>query len=166
CGRGDDSRYSMETRSVARMEPDGRYFSRDLLRGVDFVRSAFPAVDEPAARKASAAAVIVYYVCAGLVAGALHLAQNPFAAIFLPTPLWELNTALWSAKPVEWIVALLAVMAAAIVFVFLQRQQIQELQPRPSAVTADAHASGVASRYFLYWIARGRNANREPAAPT
>ncbi|HXT73888.1 MAG TPA: hypothetical protein VN785_08555 [Candidatus Angelobacter sp.] len=89
--------------------------------------------------------LIVYYVCAGLVVGALHLAQNPFTAIFLPTPLWELNTALWSAKPVEWIVALLAVIAAAIVFVFLQRQQIQELQPRPSAVTADAHASGVAS---------------------
>jgi len=89
--------------------------------------------------------LIVYYVCAGLVVGALHLTQNPFTAIFLPTPLWELNTAQWSAKPAEWIVALLAVIAAAIVFVFLQRQQIQELQPRPSAVTADAHASGVAS---------------------
>src|SRR5579872_5101460 len=74
--------------------------------------------------------LIVYYVCAGLVVGALHLTQNPFTAIFLPTPLWELNTALWSAKPAEWIVALLAVIAAAIVFVFLQRQQIEELQPR------------------------------------
>ncbi len=36
--------------------------------------------------------LIVYYVCAGLVAGALHLTQNPFTAIFLPTPLWELNS--------------------------------------------------------------------------
>ena len=86
----------------------------------------------------------VYYVCAGLVVGALHLTQNPFTAIFLPTPLWELNTALWSAKPAEWIVALLVVIAAAIVVVFLQRKQIQELQPRPSTIPADARASGLA----------------------
>ena len=89
--------------------------------------------------------LIVYYVCAGLVVGALHLTQNPFTAIFLPTPLWELNTALWSAKPAEWIVALLAVIAAAIVVVFLQRQQIQELQPRSSPSSADAHAAGLVS---------------------
>ena len=89
--------------------------------------------------------LVVYYVCAGLVVGALHLTQNPFTAIFLPTPLWELNTALWSAKPAEWIVALLVVLAAAIVLVFLQRQQIQELQPRPSTIPADARASGLAS---------------------
>lgn len=85
----------------------------------------------------------VYYVCAGLVVGALHLTQNPFTAIFLPTPLWELNTALWSAKPAEWFVALLVVIAAAIVVVFLQRQQIEELQPRPSTVTAEARAGGI-----------------------
>lgn len=85
--------------------------------------------------------LIVYYVCAGLVVGALHLTQNPFTAIFLPTPLWELNTALWSAKPAEWIVALLVVMAAAIVLVFLQRQQIEELQPRPVESHANAPAS-------------------------
>jgi NADH:ubiquinone oxidoreductase subunit H len=59
--------------------------------------------------------------------------------------LWELNTALWSAKPAEWIVALLAVIAAAIVVVFLQRQQIQELQPRSSPSSADAHAAGLVS---------------------
>ena len=89
--------------------------------------------------------LIVHYACAGLVVGALHLTQNPFTAIFLPTPLWELNTALWSAKPAEWIVALLAVIAAAIVVVFLQRQQIQELQPRSSPSSADAHAAGLVS---------------------
>src|SRR5579872_5903074 len=55
-GRSDDSGHSMETRPVARMEPDSGDFPRDLLCGVDFVRFAFPAVDEPAAREASAAA--------------------------------------------------------------------------------------------------------------
>lgn len=89
--------------------------------------------------------LIVYYVCAGLVVGALHLTQNPFTAIFLPTPLWELNTALWSAKPAEWMVALLVVMAAAIVFIFLERQQIRELQPHSSPIPADAHATGTLS---------------------
>jgi hypothetical protein len=73
----------------------------------------------------------------------LHLTQNPFTAIFLPTPLWELNTALWSAKPAEWIVALLAVIAAAIVFIFLQRRQIEELQPRPIETRDIASASAV-----------------------
>jgi len=87
--------------------------------------------------------LVVYYVCAGLVVGALHLTQNPFTAIFLPTPLWELNTTLWSAKPAEWIVALLAVAAAAIVFIFLQRRQIEELQPRPIETRDIASASAV-----------------------
>ncbi|MHB8485860.1 MAG: hypothetical protein ACYDCM_09035 [Candidatus Acidiferrales bacterium] len=86
--------------------------------------------------------LIVYYVCAGLVVGALHLTQNPFTAIFLPTPLWELNTALWTTHPAEWLVALMGQAAIALIFVFLQRQQIEELQPRPvetratSSVTA------------------------------
>ncbi|HEV2618042.1 MAG TPA: hypothetical protein VGU63_15705 [Candidatus Acidoferrales bacterium] len=87
--------------------------------------------------------LIVYYVCAGLVVGALHLTQNPFTAIFLPTPLWELNTTLWSARPAEWIVALLAVAAMAIVFIFLQRQQIAQLQPRPIEARDIASASAV-----------------------
>src|SRR5579864_4607115 len=86
--------------------------------------------------------LLVYYVCAGLLVGALHLTQNPFTAIFLPTPLWELNTALWTTHPVEWLVALMGQAAIALIFVFLQRQQIEELQPRPvetratSSVTA------------------------------
>ena len=85
--------------------------------------------------------LIVYYVCAGLVAGALHLTQNPFTAIFLPTPLWELNTALWTTHLAEWIVALMGQAALALLFVFLQRQQIEELQPRPVEFRANAPAS-------------------------
>ena len=86
--------------------------------------------------------LIVYYVCAGLVVGALHLAQNPFTAIFLPTPLFVLNSALWTTHPAEWLVGLMGQAAIALVFIFLQRQQILELQPRPietratSSVTA------------------------------
>lgn len=83
----------------------------------------------------------VYYVCAGLVVGALHLTQNPFTAIFLPTPLWELNTALWTTHSAEWIVALMGQAAIALIFVFLQRQQIEELQPRPVESRANASAS-------------------------
>ena len=83
----------------------------------------------------------LYYVCAGLVVGALHLTQNPFTAIFLPTPLWELNTALWTTHAAEWIVALMGQAAIALIFVFLQRQQIEELQPHPSPMHVDAHAT-------------------------
>ncbi|HEV2183470.1 MAG TPA: hypothetical protein VGR39_07280 [Candidatus Acidoferrales bacterium] len=83
----------------------------------------------------------MYYVCAGLVVGALHLTQNPFTAIFLPTPLWELNTALWTTHSAEWIVALMGQAAIALIFVFLQRQQIEELQPRPVESRANASAS-------------------------
>lgn len=85
--------------------------------------------------------LIAFYVCAGLVVGALHLTQNPFTAIFLPTPLWELNTALWTTHSAEWIVALMGQAAIALIFVFLQRQQIEELQPRPVESRANASAS-------------------------
>ncbi|HEV2342249.1 MAG TPA: hypothetical protein VGS15_10670, partial [Candidatus Acidoferrales bacterium] len=72
-----------------------------------------------------------FYVCAGIIIAPLHLTQNPFTAIFLPTPLFVLNTALWTTHPAEWIVALMGQAAIGLIFVFLQRQQIEELQPRP-----------------------------------
>ncbi|HVA16410.1 MAG TPA: hypothetical protein VMV59_01725, partial [Candidatus Dormibacteraeota bacterium] len=89
--------------------------------------------------------LIVYYVCAGLVAGALHLTQNPFTAIFLPTPLFVLNSALWTTHAAEWLVALMGQAAIAVIFVFLQRRQIEELQPHSSPIPADAHATGILS---------------------
>lgn len=82
----------------------------------------------------------VYYFCASIVISTLHLTQNPFTAIFLPTPLWELNKALWTTHPAEWLVALMGQAALALIFVFLQRRQIEELQPRPVESRANAPA--------------------------
>jgi len=85
--------------------------------------------------------LIAFYVCAGIIVAPLHLTQNPFTAIFLPTPLWELNTALWTTHPAEWLVALIGQAAIALVFIFLQRQQIEELQPRPVETHVNAPVS-------------------------
>ncbi|HLW80913.1 MAG TPA: hypothetical protein VKS20_02610 [Candidatus Acidoferrales bacterium] len=78
----------------------------------------------------------VYYFCASIVISALHLTHNPFAAIFLPTPLFVLNTALWNAHESIWFLALALQIAAGIVFVFLQRRRLAELHPHPAALTA------------------------------
>src|SRR5487761_122708 len=74
--------------------------------------------------------LIAFYVCAGIIVAPLHLMQNPFTAIFLPTPLFVLNSALWTTHPAEWLIALIGQAAIALIFVFLQRRQILELQPR------------------------------------
>ena len=85
--------------------------------------------------------LIAFYVCAGIIVAPLHLIQNPFTAIFLPTPFFALNTAFWTTHPAEWVVALIGQAAIALIFVFLQRQQIEELQPRPVESRANASAS-------------------------
>lgn len=87
----------------------------------------------------------VYYACAIIVVGALHLGSNPFTAIFLPTPLFGLNTAAWSAHQAVLIGALIAQIAAGIVFMLFQRRALAELRPRPSSISASAQPSGVAS---------------------
>jgi hypothetical protein len=86
----------------------------------------------------------VYYVCAFILVESLHLERNPFTAIFLPTPLFVLDTASWAAHQAVWIGALLAQIAAGVLFVFLQRRRIAELQPRSSPVLG-AHASEISS---------------------
>ncbi|MGB6874536.1 MAG: hypothetical protein WBD87_00745 [Candidatus Acidiferrales bacterium] len=80
----------------------------------------------------------VYYVCAIIVVLSLHLTHNPFTAIFLPTPLFVLDTASWSAHQTVWIIALIAQIVAGVVFVSLQRQRIAELQPHSSPISANA----------------------------
>lgn len=87
----------------------------------------------------------VYYVCAIIVVTSLHLGTNPFTAIFLPTPLFALNTASWSAHEAVWIGALIAQIAAGLVFMFFQRRSLAELQPRPSRVSVSAQPSGIPS---------------------
>jgi hypothetical protein len=78
----------------------------------------------------------VYYVCAVIVVSSLHLEHNPFTAIFLPTPLFVLDTAAWSAHLAVWIGALIAQIAAGIVFVSFQRHALAQLQPRQSAISS------------------------------
>jgi hypothetical protein len=85
----------------------------------------------------------VYYVCAITIVTSLHLGTNPFAAIFLPTPLFVLNTASWSAHEAVWIGALIAQIAAGVVFVAFQRRTLAELQPRRSAISTSAQPSGL-----------------------
>ena len=87
----------------------------------------------------------VYYACAMTVVLSLHLGTNPFTAFFLPTPLFALDTASWSAHQAVWIGALIAQIAAGVVFMFLQRQRIAELQPHSSRVSISAQPSGIAS---------------------
>ena len=82
----------------------------------------------------------VYYVCAFILVESLHLERNPFTAIFLPTPLFVLDTASWAAHQAVWIGALLAQIAAGVVFVFLQRHSLAGLQPHPSAISTSTAA--------------------------
>jgi hypothetical protein len=87
----------------------------------------------------------VYYVCAIIIVVSLSLGHNPFTAIFLPTPLFVLDTAAWSAHQAVWIGALIAQIAAGVAFVSFQRRTIATLQPHPSPVSAEAHPSGIPS---------------------
>ena len=83
----------------------------------------------------------VYYFCAIIVVTSLHLGRNPYAAIFLPTPLFLLNTALWTAHRPPWFFALALQIVAGIIFVFLQRRRLDELRPHPSAPLSAAPAA-------------------------
>jgi hypothetical protein len=83
----------------------------------------------------------VYYVCAIIVISSLHLSHNPFAAIFLPTPLFVLDTAAWSAHLAVWIGALIAQIAAGVVFMSFQRRTLAQLQPRASSISVNSPAS-------------------------
>lgn len=85
----------------------------------------------------------VYYACAIIIVSSLHAWQSPFAAIFLPTPLFALDTASWSAHLGIWILALILQIAAGVVFVALQRRSLAQLQPRPSSISMNATATNV-----------------------
>jgi hypothetical protein len=87
----------------------------------------------------------VYYICAIIIVVSLSLGHNPFTAIFLPTPLFVLDPASWTAHQMVWIGALIAQIAAGIVFVSLKRRSLAELQPRQSAVSTGAPATSAPS---------------------
>lgn len=83
----------------------------------------------------------VYYACAIIIVLSLHASHSPFAAIFLPTPLFALDTAAWSAHLGVWIAALILQIAAGVVFVALQRRTLAELQPHSSSISMNAPAT-------------------------
>jgi hypothetical protein len=87
----------------------------------------------------------VYYVCAIIVVSSLHLWQNPFTAIFLPTPLFALDTASWAAHEAVWIGALVAQIAAGIVFVSFQRRSLAALRPQSSRISMNAPATNASA---------------------
>lgn len=83
----------------------------------------------------------VYYVCAIIVVSSLNLWHNPFTAIFLPTPLFDLNTASWVAHEAVWIGALIAQIVAGVVFISLQRRSLAALRPQASRISMNAPAA-------------------------
>src|SRR5215469_8230567 len=83
----------------------------------------------------------VYYACAITIVASLHAEHNPFTAIFLPTPLFVLDTAAWSAHLGVWILALILQIAAGVAFVVLQRRTLANLQPHVSSISMNAPAS-------------------------
>lgn len=83
----------------------------------------------------------VYYACAIIIVFSLHAQHSPFAAIFLPTPLFGLDTAAWSAHLGVWIAALALQIAAGVVFIALQRRTLAQLQPHASSISMNAPAS-------------------------
>ena len=87
----------------------------------------------------------VYYFCAIIVISSLHVEHSPYAAIFIPTPLFILNASLWSGHQSAWFLSLALQIAAGVVFVFLQRRRLAELRPRASAPLSAAPADGVIS---------------------
>jgi len=89
--------------------------------------------------------LVVYYFCAILIISSLHVEHSPYAAIFIPTPLFVLNTSFWSSHQSAWFLSLAVQIAAGIVFIFLQRRRLTELRPRSSAPLSAAPADGVTS---------------------
>lgn len=87
----------------------------------------------------------VYYFCAIIVISSLHVQHSPYAAIFIPTPLFVLNASLWSGHQSAWFLSLALQIAAGIVFVFLQRRRLAELRPHSSAPLSAAPTDGVTS---------------------
>jgi hypothetical protein len=86
---------------------------------------------------------LVFYACATAFLAAMGVLREPerapFAAFVLPTPVYVLDHSAWVMRPALWVAAFVVQCALAGVFLFLQRQVINELDARselPLEVTA------------------------------
>jgi len=74
--------------------------------------------------------LVIFYVCAGVVLGALGLFDERFssvAAIFIPSTVFGLDAPAWLAHRPQWMGALALVLGQALVFAWLQRRELQRL---------------------------------------
>lgn len=82
--------------------------------------------------------LVVFYVCTSIIFGVTSVlsrpASAPYAAILIPSPIFSFNAADWARYQHQWLFALGALAAEALVFAFLQRQKLREFL----AVTASA----------------------------
>jgi hypothetical protein len=74
---------------------------------------------------------LIFYACVAALLGAAGVLREPerapFAAFFLPTPIYVLDHSAWTMRPALWVAAFVLQCAFVGVFVFLQRQIINEL---------------------------------------
>jgi hypothetical protein len=74
--------------------------------------------------------LVVYYICVGVVLSTLNLftsASSYIAAVFIPSAVFGLAAATWSAQQSRWLVAFALLLAQSIAFAWLQRRELQHL---------------------------------------
>jgi hypothetical protein len=86
--------------------------------------------------------LVVFYACLGVVLSTLHLfdrAGSSIAAIFIPSAVFGLDAATWSAQQSRWLVTLALLLAQAVLFAWLQRRELKQLAAmKPAAEPATA----------------------------
>jgi hypothetical protein len=83
--------------------------------------------------------LVVYYACVGIVLSTLDLFDQPsssIAAIFIPSAVFGLDAATWSAQQSRWLLALALLLAQAIAFAWLQRRELKHLAALKPAAQA------------------------------
>jgi hypothetical protein len=84
--------------------------------------------------------LVIFYVCAGVVLGALGLfdqGRASMAAIFIPSTVFGLDAPAWLAQRPQWIGALSLLLGQALAFAWLQRRELQQLSSQSSSVAPE-----------------------------
>jgi hypothetical protein len=86
--------------------------------------------------------MIVFYACVGIVLSTLDLfdrGSSSIAAIFIPSAVFGIDAAIWSAQQAQWLVALALLLAQAVGFAWLQRRELKHLAAmKPAAEPSTA----------------------------